>query len=157
MTSALSEEDVRFIVYSAGIKEPAKLNSLMRVINLYAYTLARKMNGAVLEEAPVPLVQLHLCRSCGDMKTAEEFPESKRTNINKGVSCTACQDKRRYKCIGPCQQHRRLGEFPEHKQANPHIPSVCTRCSPKKITQHETVQISGIRSKEIVPEYEESS
>ena len=128
MSSLLSEEDVKWTGYEAGIKDPAKLNAFMKVVNLYAYTLARKMSGN-LEDAFISPVPLYLCRSCGGMKTVEEFPESKRNHIAKGVSCLKCQDKRRYKCIGWCGQHKPLGEFPEHKQANPHIPSKCTYCS----------------------------
>ena len=133
MTSAISEEDIRSAAYLAGIKDPARLNSFMRTVNLYAYALARKMSA--LED--VPPGKLHLCRGCGSMKTADEFPESKRANIAKGVNCIKCQDKRTYKCIGPCGQYKPLREFPVRKQENPHVPSWCSYCTPTTMSRKE--------------------
>lgn len=153
MTSAVSEEDVRFAAYSAGIKNAARLNAFMKIVNLYAYALARKINGT--EEAPPPPVKLHLCRGCGDMKLIEEFPESKRANAARGVNCTQCQGKREYKCTGPCGQLKPLHEFPERKQANPHLPSFCTYCSSKTITRQDagySDDVRNLRDSETIPD-----
>ena len=137
MTSFVSEDDVRFAAYEAGIKDPVALNALMRIINLRVYALARSMSGVTLEDALASTVQLYPCHGCGDPKPIEEFPESKRENPGKGVSCLACQGRRQYKCIGPCHQLKPLSEFPEHKQANPHVPSLCTYCDSRRVTRQE--------------------
>lgn len=129
--------DVRMAIYEAGIKDPLKLNTLTRIVNLYAYALARKMSGVTLEDAPVSPVRLYPCRGCGGMKPVEAFPESRRANITKGVNCTECQGKREYKCTGPCHQLKPLRDFPERKQASPHLPSPCTYCMSKAITRED--------------------
>ena len=129
MTTFVSEDDVRSAAYQAGIKDPARLNAFIKIMNLRVYALAREMSGVILEDAFISPEPLYLCRSCGNMKIAEDFPESKRKNITKGVSCVKCQGKRLYKCTGWCGQHKPLDEFPEHKQANPHIPAKCSHCA----------------------------
>lgn len=139
MTSAVSAEDVRFAAYAAGIKNPARLDAFMKTVHLYAFALARKMSG-IEDDAPPVVFQgekTYLCRSCGVNRQIGEFPESKRLSPSKNVGCNHCQDRRKYKCTGPCQQYKPLADFPEKKQARPHIPSPCSYCAPKTITMED--------------------
>lgn len=139
MTSATSREDVRMKAYELGIKDPARLNLLMRVVDHYVQQTAHKLAGVI--ESTFPPVNIvyrgreYPCRGCSKEKPLSEFPEAKQRDPSRNVNCIACQSKARYKCTGPCRQMRPLAEFPEKKRENPRRPSPCLWCEPKIITR----------------------
>ena len=142
MTSALSKEDLRSALYSAGVKNPRKLDEMMRLIRVFALQEARK---AVPLEDAAPVAELVLlpgecdmerdvscCLSCEKVKDWKCFhidqgnPPSKRRK-----RCKSClresKPAQSYKCRG-CGMPRKLHEFPPGKAENTSAPMHCNEC-----------------------------
>lgn len=140
MTSAVSRDDVQDLAFRYGIKDPRRLNDLMRLVDTYAYTLARKASSAELP--PVDFApdgrKAYLCRKCSERLPLGTFPEEKRKDPAKQFDCIPCggADRREYKCP-ECEQVKSALDFPERKRENPTLRVLCSWCEPRKITRND--------------------
>ena len=130
MTSVISRADVESACWLAGVKDPVKMDRLLRVVDLYAFAIARKMNGIMEAE------DLYLCHGCNELRDIADFPKAKQDDPSIDMSCRKCQDKRKYTCTA-CKVPKPLYEFPESKQNNPRERSACLICEPQVITRKD--------------------
>ena len=138
MTSVTSRDDVQGAIWRAGVKDPRKVDELLRVIDSYAYGLARRavqLEEAVPGEPHQDGRALYLCRGCGDRLPLSLFPQDKQLNPAHPYDCLGCggKDRKEYLCQ-ECGQHKPLSEFPEEKRLNPRLRTPCSYCAPRKIT-----------------------
>lgn len=151
MTSAIGRDDIRDLAWKYGIKDPRQLNDLMRIVDAYAWTLARSMTRQEEEpeeeekEKPPPRKRaahlvMYLCRSCGGRFTLGFFPEAKKTNPAIAADCVQCGGgvhPKLYRCTGKgmCGQSKPLAEFPVRKQQDTSLRVPCSWCDDRRITR----------------------
>lgn len=143
MTSQVSREDVESAAWKAGVKDPRQMTQLLRVIDLYAFALARQMHG---EDAELPPIiygtvdkrRKYLCRACDRRQTLDNFPASKQFDPSITADCLDCggaePPPKLYRCTGPCHQAKPLEEFPERKRQDPLLRTPCAYCDNRRIT-----------------------
>lgn len=143
MTSSVTREDVEAAAWQAGVKDPRQMDRLMRIVNLYAFTLARSMTGAESGLPPIAYAKpdgrrKYLCRTCNERFTIDFFPAAKQFDPAISVDCLACggaePPPRLYRCTGACHQAKPLEEFPERKRQNPALRTPCSYCDNRRIT-----------------------
>ena len=103
MSSGISREDLTAAIWQAGVKDPRKVDALMRVIDTYAYHAARNLAAQEITWTRPEVTYDYFDRkrrykcagkgNCGQMKTLEEFPERKRRNPSLVSACTYCTDR----------------------------------------------------------------
>jgi hypothetical protein len=141
MTSATTREDVEAACWKAGVRDPRRMNDLMRIIDIYAYALLQRPE---VPDIPIPEPHprtrrgshhLYLCRVCDMRMGIEMFPPAKKDNPSHSYDCIACggADRKTYACP-ECSQHKVIAEFPQAKQDNPKIRSLCSWCEKRTVT-----------------------
>lgn len=141
MTSRISREVVEDAAWKAGVRDVKKMNELLRVIDLYAYALARIPEPEML---PVPGdttrqgASLYLCKNCGTRLPLGMFPADRQADPRHPYDCIPCggTDRRTYKCP-ECERELPLSDYPEAKQLRPRLHALCTWCEPRTITQKD--------------------
>lgn len=102
MSSGVSREDLEQAIWQAGVKDPRKVDALMRVIDTYAYHAARNLAAQEIAWTKPEVAydytrkRVYKCAgkgNCGQMKVLEEFPERKRRNPSLVSACTYCTDR----------------------------------------------------------------
>jgi len=143
MTSLVTREQVEDTARLCGVKDPRRIAQLMRVVDLYAIALARKMSNTeedLPEPDPEPKVNaryMYKCRGCGERYSLDFFPEAKRRDPALAMDCLACGGGERpklYTCTGRCGKAKPLDEFPERKRNDPKLRTPCEYCDRRRIT-----------------------
>ena len=102
MSSGVSREDLEQAIWQAGVKDPRKVDALLRVIDTYAYHAARNLAAqeitwTMTEKVPdMTRKRVWKCAgkgNCGQMKELHEFPERKRRNPSLVSACTYCENR----------------------------------------------------------------
>jgi hypothetical protein len=105
-SGAISREDVRAALYSAGITHPRKLHDTMRVVDIYAVQYARRAEA--LEEIEItspaftPLkpgewsaaLGVTCCTVCEKVKRWDFFHEDSRQATGHRLECKDCRNKK---------------------------------------------------------------
>lgn len=161
MTSLMGKEELEDRLFSAGIRNPRILKSLMRDIDVYAVGVVHRMipanehNEQFLAD---PYYYLSpgewdtdagktRCESCCKVRAwSPYFHVSKDNESGHESTCKACLRREREKnpplpvtagwmCPVPpngCGYRRSPGEFPQEKRDNPRRPIPCIICEPEK-------------------------
>lgn len=141
MTSQPSREDVEDTAWRAGVRDRKGMAGLMRVIDAYAYGIARIPEPEIIP-APGDTTRqgasLYLCRNCNTRLPIGAFPEARKAEPKHPYDCIPCggADRRTYKCP-ECGLDKPLTEYPASKQQNPRTHALCNWCTPRTITQRD--------------------
>lgn len=144
MTSAVTLEDIRAELYSAGVRNTFTLSRLTNMVTLYALAQTRK---AVPLEDVFADTHAHLlpgdwdsesrvtrCAKCAKAKAWTHFGVDKTHPTRHKVTCKSCLRVRprdgyeqRWKCPA-CGQKKAPDEFGENKRKNPRVRDKCLPC-----------------------------
>lgn len=102
MSSGIDREDLIAEIWRAGVRDPRKVDALMRVIDTYAYHAARNLAASqvawtLAEKVPdMTRKRVYKCAgkgNCGQLKELHEFPEAKQRNPKLASACQYCTDR----------------------------------------------------------------
>ena len=152
MPSAMSKEDLRALIYSSGVRDPRKLDLVMRSLQAYAWRLATAQEEQREAVTYVPLnpgewlmtLEVTCCQVCTKVRRWEHFHADRRHPTLHKTTCKDCRKKenentgeippfpgdvryRKWLCSS-CRQRKVPAEFTEDKQMHPRRPGVCAAC-----------------------------
>lgn len=101
MTSAITREDVESVLWQSGIRSPDKIKRILRTIDLYAFTLARKYVPSP-EQPRDPYyylmpgesdkgIKVTRCIKCTEVKNWSLFSADSRRDTGHGITCKLCR------------------------------------------------------------------
>lgn len=149
MTSAVTRDEVEYELWKGGIRSPSVVSKIMRVIDIYAISAARKYTAAAPPEPPFepywylkpgqgdPSEGVIRCDgACGRPKRADMFHVDKDGPLGRKTTCKSClrkaresstQEAKGWKCPD-CGKRKVADEYPEDKRQNPRLRIACLSC-----------------------------
>ncbi len=157
MSTLIGRDDLKAKLYSAGVKDPGKLNEVMRLIDVYSIQNARRredfegdLSPRVVAPAFTPLnpgewspaLQVTCCIGCTRVRRWGDFHVDKHHPTGHRIMCRDCRslseektlplkaaDVRRGGWLCPkCEKRKIPVEFPLEKRENPRKSVKCLSC-----------------------------
>lgn len=156
VSSVLSRDDLMAQVYSAGVRNPREVSRIMRLIDIYAFQMARKPaddeDGIPAVTAPAftplapgewsPALQVTCCVGCTRVRRWDDYHIDKHHPTGHKIMCKDCRklsedktlpekarDVRRGGWVCPqCLRRKIPVEFPLEKRENPRKSLKCLSC-----------------------------
>jgi hypothetical protein len=164
----MSKEDVKAQAYMAGVRDPVKLDAFMRVVDHYAFALARRL--VVVPESQLdPFAHLMpgesdlkkrvtRCKECSEVLQWDCFTQDRESPTRHRNICRRCsvptrRRRREFYLCRVCGESKPIIEFPVAKQEKSSLNMGCNACGGKDQRKYKCVNCHQMRFLSEFPEW----